>query len=98
MTEEFLDRVDIELTVNGERITAQVPAGQHLIDFLRLDQGLTGAHTGWEHGVCVACTVNFDGSSMRGCLTRAAQADGADVWTIEGAAMPARSKTCKPNS
>jgi hypothetical protein len=39
---------------------------------------------GCEHGVCGACTVRMDGRIMRGCLTLAAQADGAEVWTIEG--------------
>lgn len=84
MTADFHARVDIALSVNGEPVEASVPAGQHLIDFLRLDLGLTGAHASCEHGVCGACTIKVDGSAVRGCLTLAAQADGADVWTIEG--------------
>ncbi|NNU80335.1 (2Fe-2S)-binding protein [Halovulum dunhuangense] len=84
MTEAFRDRIDIALTVNGEPVEARVPAGRHLIDFLRLDLGLTGAHASCEHGVCGACTIRVDGESVRGCLMLAAQADGADVWTVEG--------------
>ena len=84
MTEMFRDKVDIDLTVNGEPVEARVPAGQHLIDFLRLELGLTGAHASCEHGVCGACTVRVDGQAVRGCLMLAAQADGAEVWTIEG--------------
>jgi carbon-monoxide dehydrogenase small subunit len=84
MSEAFQDRVDIGLTVNGEPVEARVPAGQHLIDFLRLGLGLTGAHVGCEHGVCGACTIYVDGESVRGCLMLAAQSDGADVWTVEG--------------
>ncbi|MGP1396090.1 MAG: (2Fe-2S)-binding protein [Inquilinaceae bacterium] len=84
MTAEFRDRVDIALSVNGEPVEARVPAGQHLIDFLRSDLGLTGAHASCEHGVCGACTIKVDGSAVRGCLMLAAQTDGADVWTIEG--------------
>ena len=34
--------------------------------------------------MCGACTVRVDGRIVRGCLVVAAQADGADVWTIEG--------------
>ncbi|MBU2359216.1 (2Fe-2S)-binding protein [Loktanella sp. M215] len=84
MTATFTDRIDIALTVNGEAVEARVPAGRHLVDFLRLDLGLTGAHASCEHGVCGACTVRVDGQAVRGCLMLAAQADGAEVWTIEG--------------
>ena len=84
MTQAFRDKVDVSLTVNGEPVEARVPAGQHLIDFLRTEQGLTGAHASCEHGVCGACTVRVDGQSVRGCLTLAAQVDGAEVWTVEG--------------
>ncbi|UPY37343.1 (2Fe-2S)-binding protein [Sediminicoccus sp. KRV36] len=74
----------ITLTVNGERVTREVEPRRHLIDFLRLDLGLTGSHAGCEHGVCGACTVRLDGEIVRGCLVLAASLDGADVVTIEG--------------
>jgi carbon-monoxide dehydrogenase small subunit len=80
------ETVDIELTVNGERVRSRVPARQHLIDFLREELGLTGSHVGCEHGICGACTVRVDGVAVRGCLMLAAQADGAKVETIEGLA------------
>ena len=75
---------DIALTVNGERVTRRVEARQHLIDFLRLDLGLMGTHTGCEHGLCGACTVRVDGRIVRGCLVLAVSLDGARVETIEG--------------
>ncbi|MGR3494201.1 (2Fe-2S)-binding protein [Citreimonas sp.] len=84
MTDAFRDRIDLTVTVNGEEVEATVPAGRHLIDFLRLDLGLTGSHAGCEHGVCGACTVVVDGQAVRGCLTLAAQLEGAEVWTVEG--------------
>ncbi len=74
----------ISLTVNGEPVSKTVPVRQHLVDFLRTDLGLTGAHLGCEHGVCGACSVRVDGAVVRGCLMLAVQADGADVVTIEG--------------
>lgn len=77
-------RHEISLTVNGERVTRLVEARRHLIDFLRLDLGLTGSHAGCEHGVCGACTVRVDGEIVRGCLVLAASLDGAEVTTIEG--------------
>lgn len=77
-------RVDVNLTVNGERVTRSVEPRRHLIDFLRIDLGLTGSHAGCEHGVCGACTVRIDGEIVRGCLVLAASLDGAAVETIEG--------------
>jgi len=74
----------ITVTVNGERVTRQVPVRQHLTDFLRTELGLTGSHIGCEHGICGACSVRLDGAVVRGCLLLAVQADGADVVTIEG--------------
>jgi carbon-monoxide dehydrogenase small subunit len=75
---------EVTLTVNGERVTRRVEARRHLVDFLRLDLGLTGAHAGCEHGVCGACTLRVDGTIVRGCLVLAASLDGAVVETIEG--------------
>ena len=78
------NEVEIELTVNGERVRRRVEARRHLIDFLRLDLGLMGTHTGCEHGACGACTVRVDGLIARGCLVLAASLDGTKVETIEG--------------
>ena len=75
---------EITLTVNGEMLTKTVNVRQHLVDFLRLELGLTGSHLGCEHGICGACSVRVDGSVVRGCLMLAVQADGTDVMTIEG--------------
>jgi aerobic-type carbon monoxide dehydrogenase small subunit (CoxS/CutS family) len=57
-----------------------------LSDFLRHELGLTGTHVGCEHGVCGACTVIVDGSSIRACLMFAAQVDDAEIETIESLA------------
>lgn len=78
------DPTSISLTVNGERISAQVSPRLNLADFLRDHLGLTGTHVGCEHGVCGACTVRVNGDIIRGCLLLAVQADGASVQTIEG--------------
>ena len=72
------------LVVNGTAVTRHVAPRQHLIDFLREELGLTGSHTGCEHGVCGACTVRVDGKIVRGCLMLAVQADGRTIDTIEG--------------
>jgi len=77
---------DINLTVNGEALTARVEARKSLVDFLREDLSLTGSHVGCEHGVCGACTVLIDGKAGRSCLTFAVQASGHEVRTIESLA------------
>ncbi|MCP5266203.1 MAG: (2Fe-2S)-binding protein [Burkholderiaceae bacterium] len=77
-------KVRISATVNGQTLEREVPARQHLVDFLREDLGLTGSHLGCEHGVCGACQVLVDGDVVRGCLMLAAQADGRRIETIEG--------------
>jgi len=76
--------LDVRLTVNGESVAETVEPRLTLVDFLRETLGLTGSHVGCEHGVCGACTVRLDGAIVRGCLTLAAQCDGAKVETIEG--------------
>jgi carbon-monoxide dehydrogenase small subunit len=75
---------DLRMTVNGEPVAETVEPRMTLVDFLRDTLGLTGSHIGCEHGVCGACTVRLDGVIVRGCLTLAAQCDGAAVETIEG--------------
>ena len=79
-----MQRVPITLTVNGQAISAEVEARMTLADFLREQLGLTGTKLGCEHGVCGSCTVLWDGAAVRSCLVLAAQADGANLTTIEG--------------
>jgi carbon-monoxide dehydrogenase small subunit len=80
--------IEVEVTVNGEVRTGRVEPRLTLADFLREDCHLTGTHLGCEHGVCGACTVMLDGEAVRACLMFAAQADGAEVTTVEGIAAP----------
>jgi carbon-monoxide dehydrogenase small subunit len=76
----------VELKINGVLQTVEVEARTTLLDCLRDNLGLTGAHAGCEHGVCGACTVLADGAAVRSCLMFAVQADGIAITTIEGIA------------
>ncbi len=80
-------RRTITLTLNGEQRSASAEPRWSLADFLREELGLTGTHLGCEHGICGACTVLLDGSSVRSCLLLAVQADGAELVTVEGLAV-----------
>ena len=79
-----MQTTSITMTLNGQKIQAEVEPRQHLVDFLREDQELTGSHLGCEQGACGACTVKLDGKIVRGCLVLAVQANGSTVETIEG--------------
>ena len=76
-------RARVALTLNGARVTLDVPVRRTLADAVR-EAGLTGTHLGCEHGVCGACTVLLDGDPVRSCLVFAVQASGRSVETIEG--------------
>ena len=76
--------MSIELDINGELRAVEVEPRTTLLDCLRDQMQLTGAHAGCEHGVCGACTVLFDGAAVRSCLMFAVQAQGSAVRTIEG--------------
>jgi len=78
--------VAITLSVNDKEYTREVEPRLLLSDFLRHELGLTGTHVGCEHGVCGACTIQFDGDAMRSCLIFAVQADGHTITTVEGLA------------
>ena len=75
--------VPITVTVNHTRYECKVEPRLLLSDFLRHELCLTGTHVGCEHGVCGACTVLFDGESMRSCLIFAVQANGHEILTVE---------------
>ena len=78
--------IEVALSVNGKAYRETVEPRLLLSDFLRHTLGLTGTHVGCEHGVCGACTILVDGLSVRSCLLLAAQADGAEIVTVEGLA------------
>ena len=78
--------LSVTITVNEKEYKRDVEPRLLLSDFLRHELGLTGTHVGCEHGVCGACTILFDGESMRSCLIFAVQADGHTITTVEGLA------------
>jgi carbon-monoxide dehydrogenase small subunit len=75
--------VPITVTVNNVKYQREVEPRLLLSDFLRHELCLTGTHVGCEHGVCGACTILFDGESMRSCLIFAVQANGHQILTVE---------------
>ena len=80
--------ISVEVTVNGARHTAEIPARTLLVHYLRERLGLTGSHVGCDTTQCGACTVALDGLAVKSCTILAAQASGHEITTIEGIASP----------
>ncbi len=78
--------VEIQLRVNGKEYQGRVEPRLLLVDYIREVLGLTGTHVGCETTLCGACTVLMDGQAVKSCTMLAAQADGANITTIEGLA------------
>lgn len=74
----------VELQINGTKRRVEIDGERSLLSVLRDDLGLTGAKYGCGEGQCGACTVLIDGRAVRSCLTRAANAAGKQITTIEG--------------
>jgi len=82
------DKMHLKMTVNGEAIEALAEPRELLIHVLRERLALRGPHIGCETSHCGACTIDMDGKSVKSCTVFAAQAQGAEVTTIEGIGQP----------
>jgi len=76
----------ISLTVNGKDYKVDVPEDLSLLWVLRDHLKLTGTKFSCGVGECGSCTVLIGGEAERSCTINAADADGADITTIEGLA------------
>ncbi len=82
-----MKKINLHFTVNGRQVSLDVPSNKRLLDVLREDLGLTGTKEGCDVGECGACTVVMNGKAVHSCLVLAAQADGAEIITVEGLAQ-----------
>ncbi|MFY0692084.1 MAG: (2Fe-2S)-binding protein [Paracoccaceae bacterium] len=82
------EKMHIKMKVNGEDKAVLAEPRELLIYVLREKLDLTGPHVGCETSHCGACTVEMDGKSVKACTVFAAQADGAEITTIEGLGSP----------
>ena len=82
--QNVLDKVELDLTVNGEPVKVRVSPLATLLDILRNDLELTGTKYGCGEGECGACSVLLDGKVVNSCLVPALECEGSEVVTIEG--------------
>ena len=78
------DPVMIAMTVNGTRAEVSAHPMARLLDVIRTQLHLTGTKEGCGEGECGACSVLLNGNLVNSCLVPAAQAEGANIITIEG--------------
>lgn len=76
----------VTMTLNGESVSAEVEGRTLLVQLIRDHFRLTGTHVGCDTSQCGACVVDMNGQSVKSCTVLAAQADGAEVNTIESLA------------
>ncbi|MBP5287397.1 MAG: (2Fe-2S)-binding protein [Elusimicrobiales bacterium] len=74
----------LDCTVNGKHIRRDVPSNRALLDFIRLDLGLTGTKEGCGEGECGACLVLLNGRAVNSCLMTVSHIQGKELVTIEG--------------
>lgn len=82
---------EVVLSVNGQsHKIAVVDPDMPLLYALRDDLGLRGPKFGCGLGQCGACSVLVDGQLARSCVTRAVDAAGRQITTLEGLGSPDR--------
>jgi aerobic carbon-monoxide dehydrogenase small subunit len=78
-----MPEIEITLWVNGRAVQWRVQPGETLLEALHAHH-LKGTKLICGTGDCCGCGVILDGRSINACCTLAAQADGAQLLTIEG--------------
>ena len=76
----------INVTINGKSHSAAADASTSLLDFLRDTLQYKGTKLCCNTGECGACTIIYNGKPINSCVTLAADANGADIITVEGLA------------
>ena len=77
----------IAFKLNKQQVEVLVEARELLVHVLREQLAQTGTHIGCETSHCGACTVDFNGESVKSCTVLAIQANGGEVLTVEGLAQ-----------
>jgi len=78
--------ITIKTTINGKAVSASAEPSTSLLEFLRDTLEMKGTKLCCNTGECGACTVIFNGKPINTCVTLAADANGAQITTIEGLA------------
>lgn len=74
----------IRFRLNGVETSVEVEADRTLLDILRNEFGLTGAHFGCGAGECGACNVLVGDRAVSSCDTPLWTVADKDIMTVEG--------------
>ncbi|MCD6396409.1 MAG: (2Fe-2S)-binding protein [Spirochaetaceae bacterium] len=83
-----MDKIKLTMTVNKKTVETEIEPYARLLDVLRDKFGFTGVKEGCGIGECGACTIIMNGKKVNSCMILAAQAQGANILTIEGVENP----------
>jgi carbon-monoxide dehydrogenase small subunit len=78
--------VVINTTINGRGVSASADPSTSLLEFIRDVLEYKGTKLCCNTGECGACTILYNGKPINSCVTMAADADGANIVTVEGLA------------
>jgi xanthine dehydrogenase YagT iron-sulfur-binding subunit len=84
---DAVEKVTVNLQVNGVVHSVKVDPRVTLLDLLREHLDLTGSKKGCDRGQCGACTVHVNGVRINSCLSLAVTNEGKKITTIEGLAQ-----------
>ena len=73
----------IDLKINGQTHSVDVPADMPVLWVLRDVLGMTGTKFGCGIAQCGACTVHLDGQAVRSCMLPAGAVGNGAITTIE---------------
>lgn len=81
-----MKKIHVTTKVNGDEVDFVCPPEETLLDALRDRLGFSGAKEGCGTGDCGACSVTLNGRLVCSCLVLGAEAEGAEISTVEGLA------------
>jgi isoquinoline 1-oxidoreductase subunit alpha len=74
----------MKITVNGVERLIEFEPDTPLLWVIRDELKLKGTKFGCGKGLCGACTVHFNGTAIRSCITPVSAIEGQNITTIEG--------------
>ena len=85
--------MNVSFRLNGKAVDlVDVSATTTLLDWLRIDAGLTGTKEGCNEGDCGACSVMITddngAKALNACILFLGQLDGKAIRTVEGITAP----------
>ncbi len=83
-TTKAVERIEVNITVNGQGYQRVIEPRLLLVQFLREELRLTGTRIGCDTTYCGACTVLLNGKPVKSCTVLAVQADQSEIMTVEG--------------